>query len=55
MMNGKKRHARTETSPPVPQRSSQSITAAGLNLGICDDQPEAGHMNYDIIFNYNVL
>jgi len=30
-----------------------STTALGLNFGICDYQPEAGHVNYDI-FNYNV-
>jgi hypothetical protein len=26
-------------------------TVSELNLSICDEQPEAGHMNYDIIIN----
>jgi hypothetical protein len=41
--------------PPSATMFITSTTAAGLNLGICDDQPKVGHMNYNIIFNYNIL
>ena len=54
MMDGKKRHAWTETSPSAAL-SITSTTVSGLNLGICDDQPKAGHTNYDIRVNYNVV
>jgi hypothetical protein len=53
-MNDKKKHAWTETSPSSTL-SNTSTTVPGSNLGICDNQPKAGHMNYDIIFNYNVV
>jgi len=36
--------------PPVTMFIT-GTTVSGLNLTICDEQPEAGHMNYDIIFN----
>jgi hypothetical protein len=41
--------------PPSATMFVTNTTAAGLNLGICDDQPEVGYMNYDIIFNYKVV
>ena len=49
MTNGNKRHALTETYPPAPQCSPQVPL---LQDWIFDDQPKAGHMNNDIIFNY---